>query len=158
MLFRSHKVLNNPRVLKELSSDYVYPLSIEKVRKDIRNALNGWRTGKAYVFTVFVDGNIAGQAFLEEPDETKKRYTIGFYVGKEYWNKGITSEAVKQIVKFGFDKLKLHKIVGDHDGCNPASGRVMEKAGFEKVGVFKKHAFRQGKWQDVIHYGLIRRK
>lgn len=38
---------------------------------------------------------------------------------------------------------------------NPASGRVMEKAGFEKVAFFKEHHYIDGRYVDVIHWSLL---
>ena len=62
---------------------------------------------------------------------------------------------MKQIVRFGFDELRLHKIVGDNDSNNPASGRVFEKAGFHQEGVLKEQVFKRGRYIDRIHWGLI---
>ena len=86
---------------------------------------------KGYVFTILADGKIVGSIGLESPSICRSTYTVGFAVGRQYWGQGVCTEALKQIVKFGFEELKLHKIVGDNDSDNPASGRVFEKAGFK---------------------------
>ena len=108
-----------------------------------------------YYFTILADGEIVGDICLEDPSRCRSTYSVGFAVGRQYWGQGICTEALKQIVKFGFDELKLHKIVGDNDSDNPASGRVFEKAGFEKEGVFKEHVFKAGEYIDIIHWGII---
>jgi RimJ/RimL family protein N-acetyltransferase len=110
---------------------------------------------KRYRFTIWVDGKIAGDIELVDPSFCRSTYEVGFGVGRKFWNQGICTEALKQIVRFAFDELKIHKIVGDNDADNPASGRVFEKAGFKREGVFKEHYFRDGKYVDVVHWGLI---
>lgn len=110
---------------------------------------------ESYFFTILADGKIAGEIMLENPSTCRSTYTVGFDVGHDFWGQGICTEALKQMVRFGFNELKIHKIVGDNDSDNPASGRVLEKAGFKKEGVFKEHYFRDGKYVDVIHWGLI---
>ena len=95
------------------------------------------------------------EIMLESPSICRSTYSVGFAVGREFWGQGICTEALTQIVRFGFSELRIHKIVGDNDADNPASGRVLEKAGFKKEGVFKEHYFRDGKYVDVIHWGII---
>jgi RimJ/RimL family protein N-acetyltransferase len=67
----------------------------------------------------------------------------------------LCTKALRQIVNYGFDKLKIHKICGDSGSDNPASGRVMEKAGFTREGVFREHVYKDGQYVDVLHWGLI---
>jgi RimJ/RimL family protein N-acetyltransferase len=108
-----------------------------------------------YGFTILADGKIVGEIRLDGPSICRSTYNAGFAVGRKFWGQGICTEALKQIVRFAFDELKLHKVVGDSDSDNPASGRVFEKAGFKKEGVFKEHVFKQGRYIDRIHWGLI---
>ena len=56
---------------------------------------------------------------------------IGYVLNKEYWNKGIMTEALKEIVKFGFDKMNLMRIEARLDSKNVASERVMQKNGLK---------------------------
>ena len=58
-------------------------------------------------------------------------------VHRKTGNQGICTEALKQVVRFGFDELKIHKIACDTDSDNPASLRVLEKAGFKEEEVFE---------------------
>ena len=124
------ELINNKYVMKELVG-YPFPCPLSRIKKDIEKGLKDWDNKKAYAFTILADGKIAGQIFLEKPSKNKKIYTLGFFVGKKFWNKGIATKAIKSIVILWFNKLGLDKIVGDNDSDNPASGRAMEKAGFE---------------------------
>lgn len=69
----------------------------------------------------------AGLAYLPEFDEVD----LGFRFFPEYWGQGIGTEASQAILKYGFDKLKLKKIVAIAMKENIGSIRVMEKVGME---------------------------
>ena len=59
------------------------------------------------------------------------------------------------MVKIAFVQLGIHELHGENELDNPASGRVLEKAGFEKVAVFKDHAFSNGEYVDIVHWSLF---
>ena len=87
-----------------------------------------------YGFAILVNGECAGYIALEAPTPCRSTYSLLYMVGREYRNKGVCTEALKQIVRYGFETLKIHKICGDSGSDNPASGRVMEKVGFKREG------------------------
>ena len=80
---------------------------------------------------------------------------IGFWIDQSHWGKGVATEAAAGLMKFGFEKLRLHKIVAYHMVRNPASGRVMEKLGMRKEGVFRDHVKKSGKFEDSVAYGIL---
>jgi [ribosomal protein S5]-alanine N-acetyltransferase len=55
---------------------------------------------------------------------------LGFYLAREFWGRGLASEAGRALVNFGFEELKLERIVSAVDVRNAASVRVLEKLGF----------------------------
>ena len=66
--------------------------------------------------------------FRMELDEAE----VGYWIGRDYWNKGICSEALKAMIKYCFYERHYTTLFGCNFEDNPASGRVMEKCGFEK--------------------------
>jgi len=80
---------------------------------------------------------------------------LGYFVGEDFWNKGIASQAIKQICDFGFKKLTLHRIYAGVFENNKSSMRVLEKSGFTKEAVFKKAVFKENKILDEHRYALI---
>jgi RimJ/RimL family protein N-acetyltransferase len=84
------------------------------------------------------------------------RSEIGYWIGKPYWGQGYMTEAVTKMLDFGFADLGLESI---HAYCfirNPASIRVLEKAGFTHEGYIR-HAIRKdGEFLDVRLLGMIR--
>lgn len=80
---------------------------------------------------------------------------IGFWIDQPHWGKGVATEAAAELLKFGFEKLRLHKIVAYHMVRNPASGRVMEKLGMQKEGLFRDHVKKSGQFEDSVAYGIL---
>jgi ribosomal-protein-alanine N-acetyltransferase len=58
---------------------------------------------------------------------------LGYWIGEPYWGMGYCTEAARELIHFSFQNLGLEKIVAEHLTSNPASGKVMEKAGMDHV-------------------------
>lgn len=84
------------------------------------------------------------------------RAELGYWVGTEYWNRGIVTEAAAALVDHGFNALALRRIHSCHFGPNLASGRVMEKIGMKREGVLPAHICRFGVWHDSVLWGMSR--
>ncbi len=75
------------------------------------------------------DGALIGAISLMEINRQHENTELGYWIGKPYWNNGYCTEAARAVVRYGFSVLGLHRIHSVHLGRNPASGRVMKKAG-----------------------------
>lgn len=75
-------------------------------------------------------------------DARKPLAQLGYWLGEPFWNKGIITEAIGAVLKFGSDDLKLETIFAICDRANKASLRVLVKNGFEKTG----------ETGDLLHY------
>ena len=74
--------------------------------------------------------------------------SLGLYLAKAYWGRGLATEAGQAFVAFGFNALKLKKIVAMVQVGNAASVRVLEKLGFELVAPEK------GEFRNFYHFGI----
>lgn len=81
---------------------------------------------------------------------------IGYWIAEDFWNRGYATEAVKAIIDFGFTQLKLKRIYASHFDFNPASGKVLEKAGMSKEGILKCHTMKNNEYQNHVLYAIIR--
>jgi diaminopimelate epimerase len=100
-------------------------------------------------------GSLVGAVGLEI-DRTHNRAELGYWIGVAYWGKGYATEAAIEMVRFGFEALNLNRIFASHYSANPASGRVLEKAGLKREGVLRQHVQRMGVVHDSVLYGLTR--
>lgn len=81
---------------------------------------------------------------------------IGYVLNRKYWNKGIMTEALKEIVKFGFDEMNLTRIETKLDSRNVASEKVMQKNGLKYEGTLRKKEFLKNKFIDVKYYSILK--
>jgi ribosomal-protein-alanine N-acetyltransferase len=73
----------------------------------------------------------------------------------EFNGKGIVSEAVQEVVNYGFDVMKLHSIEAIIDPLNDASAKVLEKNGFVKEAHLRENEFYEGRFLDTVIYSLL---
>ena len=81
---------------------------------------------------------------------------IGYVLNRKYWNKGIMTEALKEIIKFGFDEMNLTRIETKLDSMNVASEKVMQKNGLKYEGTLRKKEFLKNKFIDVKYYSILK--
>lgn len=82
------------------------------------------------------------------------RAEVGYWLGVPYWNQGLMTEALAAVLQFGFETLKLNKILANHTAQNPGSGAVMQKNGMVKEGELVAHVKRDGQYHDLVQYRL----
>jgi len=72
-------------------------------------------------------------------------HNIGYDLKPEYWNRGYMSEALNEVLDFGFNKLEINRIEAEVMRGNKGSERVLSKLDFKKKGFLKKWMFRREK-------------
>jgi len=81
---------------------------------------------------------------------------LGYWLAEPFWNKGIMTQAIKAFSDAAFQAFNLHRIYAEPYAGNPASARVLEKAGFVFEGTMRAHAFKDGRVVDMHLYAKIR--
>ncbi|KAL8481694.1 hypothetical protein ACS0TY_028002 [Phlomoides rotata] len=85
------------------------------------------------------------------------RAELGYEVSSEYWGRGVATQAVKLAAAAVFAEWDhLERLEAAVDVENPASQRVVEKAGFMKEGVLRKYYLLKGKPRDAVMFSLLR--
>lgn len=103
------------------------------------------------------DDRFLGNAGLHRLNFCARKGVLGVFLGaKEEWNKGYGSEAVKLLVKYGFEILNLNRVVLHVFEFNARAVRAYEKAGFQREGVLRQEGYRHGRYWDVWVMGLLR--
>ncbi|GAA0337777.1 GNAT family protein [Bacillus carboniphilus] len=83
-------------------------------------------------------------------------YEIGWVFNPKFYNKGFASEAAYAVLDYGFNELKLHRIIATCQPENIGSYRVMEKIGMRKEGHFKKCIPSGDEWWDEYYYAILK--
>ena len=104
---------------------------IEKTKEWISFELGQIEKQDWYRFAIVLkDTNeLIGTALIYYEEEVEC-WEIGYNLGKKYWNKGYTTEAMRKVIDFAGKQLKISEIVGRYAKENTASGNVMKKLGF----------------------------
>lgn len=90
------------------------------------------RTSAIYAITLAESAVLLGTITLTWINRTQAE--LGYWIGEPHWNRGYCSEAVGGLIEFAFEFFEISKIVAEHLRVNPASGRVMQKAGMRRIG------------------------
>ena len=85
------------------------------------------------------------------------RTEIGYMILPEYHGQGIVTEAIKEVVRYGFEEMNLHSIEAIIDPNNLASERVLQKNGFVKEAHILENEFFDGRFIDTVIYSLLKR-
>ncbi|GIO96047.1 aminoglycoside N(6')-acetyltransferase [Paenibacillus lautus] len=88
----------------------------------------------------------------------RKSWELGFAILPDYSGQGYGSEAAKLLLKFAFEQLKAHKVVGMCNSQNTRSAALMEHIGMTKEAVFKEELFWNGKWADQFYYSILEKE
>ena len=81
---------------------------------------------------------------------------IGYCIGRTWWYRGITSEALKAVMDFLFDVVDVNRIEARHDPRNPNSGKVMKKCGMKYEGTLRSSDRNNQGICDANYYGILR--
>lgn len=108
-----------------------------------------------YFKAICVDSKLVGGISVSRTGDIC-RGELGYVLAKEYWGKGIASDAVRLVLKEVFDEMpELERVEALVDVENLASQRVLEKVGFVKEGVLRKYGFTKGKSSDMVIFSFL---
>lgn len=105
---------------------------IEKTKEWLKFEIGQIEKDEWYRFALVLKSTneLIGTALIYYEDEVKC-WEIGYNLGKKYWGKGYTTEAMSKVIEFATDYLNISEIVGRYAKENPASGNIMNKLGFK---------------------------
>jgi ribosomal-protein-alanine N-acetyltransferase len=139
---------NNRNVWINLRDVFPFPYTLSDARGWVRLATTN---GFNLVFAIDVDDFAVGAIGLHPGDDIHRHSVeIGYWLGEEYWNRGIVTEAVMAVTDYAFAALAMGRVHAEVFHWNTASMRVLEKAGFAREGVLKKSAYKDRQWVDEV--------
>ena len=142
------KHANNRRVWLGLRDAFPHPYTIEDANKFLRGSVAGLPRKN---FCIEIGGAAVGGIGLR-PGEDVHRHTaeFGYWLAEEFWGQGIMSEIVPAFVDYCFKEFSLNRIFAMPHSNNPASARVLEKAGFVFEGRLRNNVVKDGKILDSL--------
>ncbi len=135
-----------------MTNGFPHPYTVEHARSFI-NMAN--RDTPVHIFAIEVEGEAAGGIGIHpQSDIHIKNAELGYWLAENYWGKGIITEAVKQMVDFAFRTYDINRVFARPFGNNPASQRVLEKAGFKLEARLKDTIFKNDEFLDELIYAI----
>ena len=145
------KWINNPENNQFLH--YVLPMEEEKTRQWFQNKNNDNRQDCVIEY----QGKPVGLIGLLAIDYVNQKAEFYISIGETcYKHKGISTRAVRLVLNYAFEILKLNKIYLNVDAENEAACRLYEKCGFQCEGYFKRDLLHHGKLVDRKRYAILR--
>ena len=133
--------------------------SIEDSRAFLEFATQKYENGDEPDWGIVYRGNgcLVGACGLVNWEAEHARAEVGFVLSREYWGRGLMSEAVQAILRFGFERMNLNRIEARCIAENAASARVMEKAGMFYEGTLRQREYIKGAYRDIKLYAILKK-
>ena len=153
--------------LREVSRDFLIPweptwpadcLTRTAFRRRLRHYADEWHSGAGYAFFIFSrDGDrLQGGITLSNVRRgVAQTGTLGYWVGKPYSRQGVMSDAIRCMLRFCFESLRLHRVDAACLPRNMASRGVLAKAGFREEGFAPKYLRINGEWEDHMLFAIL---
>ena len=142
---------NDKRVSQYLRNSFPYPYTLDHAISFITYSLQHHTLDYGIVVDDICVGCI-GVTFHK--DIYMKNCEIGYWLGYDYWNKGIMSKVIDKLCQYLFDEFSITKICAEVFAENISSAHVLEKNHFEKGGYLHQHIYKNERYYDLILYGL----
>jgi len=143
---------NNINLAKNMTNKFPHPYSLQDAKNFIEMVA---KSDPLHVQAIAINEGIIGAiGVFPQDDIFCKNAEMGYWLAEAHWGKGIMTEAVKQGVEYGFSQFNVNRIFARPFDSNPASIRVLEKAGFHFEAKFEKTIFKFGAYHDELVYAI----
>jgi len=145
---------NNRKIWLNLRDAFPHPYTEDDARAWVRFAMA--QNPEVNFAIASYEEVIGGIGLHPQSDVHRRSAGIGYWLGEPYWGKGIATRAVQALTEYAFANFDLARIFGEVFEWNPASARVLEKAGYTYEGCLRKSVTKDGKTIDQLVYAVIK--
>ncbi|HSP65586.1 MAG TPA: GNAT family protein [Candidatus Deferrimicrobium sp.] len=134
------------------ADSYTEAGQVARITGIVRDMAQGLRAG----WTIRVDGALAGDISLHAIHRRALQTAgVGYMVDAAFRGRGVATAAVRLVSAHAFGELRLHRLDAGAMPSNLGSQRVLENAGFSRVGVMRRFLFVADRWEDHVLYELV---
>lgn len=147
--------IGNEEVLINLSDWVPNPYTVNDAEGFISNVIKN----NDFRFAIEYNGQYCGGIGLDKITGNCAHYKareIGYWIAKPFWNNGIATSAITKICNMGFEELSLVRIEANVYSYNMTSMHVLEKCGFEREGIQRKGAVKNGNIVDSHRFAMVK--
>lgn len=151
-----HRGLSDPRVVEYYAVNFP---TLAETQEQMDWYANLKRNGTGIWFGIFSrdTGEFCGAGGFNGLVKEHFKAEIGFWLLPEFWGCGIMAEVMPEIIKFGFEKLDLHRIEGFVHSKNFKCKKALEKIDFQYEGTMRDCEFGNGEFTSIDIYASIRK-
>jgi [ribosomal protein S5]-alanine N-acetyltransferase len=145
---------DNPGVAAYLRDRFPHPYSVHDAVGFFEYAIH---TPDECVACIEVGGEAVGVIGLQfRKDVERCSAELGYWIGEPFWGRGVMTAAIRCFTAWAMPRFELTRVYAEVFAENPASGRVLEKSGFLRIGILRKAAIKHGLYHDYVLYDLVR--
>lgn len=134
------------------------PYTINHAREFIEFAGQRSKAKLDYHMGIFLpQTGFIGMCALANIDSKSRNAELGYWIGKNHRGNRYSKEAMRIIMKFGFEVLGLNKIYAEVLPENKISIHLLESVGFQKEGIRREHTFHNERFMDKVIFGILKR-
>jgi len=147
---------NNINIWNNVRDHFPYPYFEEDGEQFIRMVLE--KPKPITDFAIVIDGKAVGCISIAlRKDVERISAEMGYWLGENYWNRGIMTQVVRQMLNYAFAYFPLRKVYARVFDFNVASQKVLQKAGFKREAILRQAAIKNNKIVDLYYYSFIKR-
>ncbi len=109
-----------------------------------------------FAMTLKSDGKFIGSCGFHNISPEHHKIMMGYLLIPSAWGNGYMTEAVREMIRFAFEEMGMHRVAATCDYENIRSANVMERCGMNLEGVFRDHEVRRGKFVSTKTYAIIK--
>ncbi|HIW06370.1 MAG TPA: GNAT family N-acetyltransferase [Candidatus Ignatzschineria merdigallinarum] len=154
------------RIFHNFSQDCVtefYDLSTFTKMEEAIDLINNWNqrtaNGEGLRWAITYKETpelLIGTCGFHNFSKENNRAEIGYELSPEEWGKGVMTEAIREMIAYGFETLELHRIEAFIDPLNHASRKLLQKDGMKTEGVLRDYFFEKGRFVDAEMLSILR--
>ena len=145
---------NNLRIAANLRDQFPYPYT-RRTGIEYLEFVREQKPERSFAIDFEAEA-IGGIGFQIGADIARISAEMGYWIGESCWGRGFATRAARAVSDWAFDEYKLTRIFALVFSHNVASIRVLEKAGFEREGLLRRSALKNGTVLDQFLYAKIR--
>jgi RimJ/RimL family protein N-acetyltransferase len=145
---------DNPSVSAYLRDRFPYPYTLQDAQRFWEYVSS---TREECVAAITLGDEVVGTIGLQfRSDVERCSAELGYWIGEQFWRRGLASAAIRGFTSWAMPRFELTRIYAEVFAANPASARVLQRAGFARIGVLRKAAIKRGVHHDYILFDLVR--
>jgi len=151
------KWINDEEVTDFLAGGMLtYPVSSIAEEKFIEAAAKSSDTEKSFAIETLAERKYLGGVAFHAINWLNHTAGVGITIGdKSFWGRGYGTDAMRLMMRLGFDKMNLHRLWLHVYDYNQRALASYEKCGFKREGVLRSERFYRGRYHDTIVMGIL---